>query len=302
MASRAGARIKDLEYIQFHPTALSLPGTEPFLISEAVRGAGARLVNSSNIPFMDKYSPDWKDLAPRDVVTRAICSEMKTENTSNVFLNFFDYISAGEIENRFPTIYNHCRNYGVDITKELLPVAPASHFSCGGIEVDSWAQSSLQGFYALGECSCTGVHGANRLASTSLLEGVVWADRAVRSISENLRDQSADLLPDPSVSVNPGDPGDFPGSNQDVKCQIQKLEDEIQRIMWDKVGIIRNRDDLSGAVEELGAVKSAAEQLYSQGLPTEGTAGLRNMAGAAMVIAEAALWNRVSRGCHFVVS
>jgi len=300
MAARVGAETRDLEYMQFHPTALALPGIKPFLISEAVRGAGARLVTPSNVPFMNEYSPQWEDLAARDVVARAILLEMKKEGTPHVCLNFFEYIPTDVIKDRFPTIYSRCMLHGIDITRELLPVTPAAHFICGGISVDEWAQTSVPGLFAVGECSCTGVHGANRLASTSLLEGVVWADRAVRRISTLLEKNPDPLLS--SSSVSPDDKAGAAEMYHELQPQIQNMEQRIQRIMWDKVGILRNYRDLGDAVYELKEMKDSAENMYSQGLPAAATASLRNMAGTAVMVAESALKNRVSRGCHYIVS
>ncbi len=295
MANRAGALLRDLEYIQFHPTALALPGVESFLISEAARGAGARLVTADNVPFMRKYDPLWQDLAPRDVVTRAVSAEMENNRISNVYLNFFDYISSRQIIYGFPTIYKRCMQYGIDITRELLPVAPAAHFSCGGVHVDSCAETTVKGLYALGECSCTGLHGANRLASTSLLEGIVWAERAAEHIAENMQDRKqATADPVPFIhKINNKVKEMFP--------QVQKIERRIRTVMWEKVGIIRESPKLNEAVSELRALQVSAEEIYLRTGPSVETAGLRNMSSAAVLVAEAASKNKVSRGCHFIV-
>ena len=188
MANRAGARILNTEYIQFHPTALSVPGAEGFLISEAVRGEGGVLLSPEGRPFMEEYSPEWKDLAPRDVVARAIHTEMETHGYSYVLLDIASHRPAEEIKARFPNIYDECQRVGLDITREPIPVVPAAHYFCGGVAVDEWGRTSIDFLYAVGEVSCTGLHGANRLASTSLLEGLVWGTRAARDIASRLID------------------------------------------------------------------------------------------------------------------
>ncbi len=297
MAYRAGAQIMDMEYIQFHPTALALPHSEPFLISEAVRGAGAKLVDSYNRPFMENYSPGWKDLAPRDIVARAIYQEMHKKNPTRVFLNFYDYLPSDSITDSFPTIYSHCKTLGIDIAKEPLPVAPAAHFSCGGIAVDQWGVTSLPGLFAIGECSRTGIHGGNRLASTSLLEGVIWADRAAQKIFQNLQNDSKS----PPLSFAYADPKGCLLSEK-IKMRVQFLEEKVQDIMWEKVGIIRKTPVLGEAVEQLKAISKEADRLFGSVRPAAATAGLRNMVCAALLAAGSAFRNRVSHGCHFVVS
>src|SRR6185369_13204202 len=169
MAHRAGARIANAEYVQFHPTALAAPGAKGLLISEAVRGEGGVLLTPDLQPFMQRYSPEWKDLAPRDVVARAIHHEMETRGYSYVLLDIASHMPAQAIRERFPFIYEQCLKVGVDVSREPVPVVPAAHYFCGGVLVDEWAQSTIRNLYAVGEISCTGVHGANRLASTSLL-------------------------------------------------------------------------------------------------------------------------------------
>ena len=298
LAARAGATLRDMEYVQFHPTALAVPGADAFLISEAVRGAGARLVTADNRPFMQEYDPRWKDLAPRDIVTRAIRAEMDKANLSNVYLNFFDYIQPGQVPERFPTINKRCLEHGIDITQELLPIAPAAHFLCGGIAVDENAETTLPGLFALGECSCTGIHGANRLASTSLLEGVFWAELAAEKIASELKS-----------SPPSGKTGFYKKAHQQASTpggtMLQtgrRIETEIRGIMWEKIGIIRHPVTMKMALDELRDLKEEAEALYCRNSNSAMAAGLRNTAAAAVLIAEAASVNRVSRGCHFVVS
>ena len=182
MAWNAGARLINLEFIQFHPTTFHKEGAPNFLISEAVRGAGARLVDGAGQPFMQHYAPEWKDLAPRDIVARSIHREMLSRGLTHVYLDLRTYVPRDEIVSHFPTIAERCREYGVDITRDLVPVVPAAHYSCGGVWTDEWGRSTLANLYAVGEVACTGLHGANRLASTSLLEGLVWARRAAEDI------------------------------------------------------------------------------------------------------------------------
>src|SRR5215218_5331717 len=186
MAHRAGARIANAEYVQFHPTALAAPGAEGLLISEAVRGEGGVLLTPELRPFMQRYAPEWKDLAPRDVVARAIQHEMEAKGYSYVLLDIASHMPAEAIRERFPFIYNECLKVGLDISTEPVPVVPAAHYFCGGVLVDEWARSTIRNLYAIGEISCTGVHGANRLASTSLLEGLVWGNRVAIEIEKAL--------------------------------------------------------------------------------------------------------------------
>jgi L-aspartate oxidase len=295
MASRAGARIIHAEYIQFHPTALAVPGAEGFLISEAVRGEGGRLLTPDGKPFMEKYAPEWKDLAPRDVVARAIHQEMEAHNYSYVLLDIASYMPADVIRNRFPNIYAECQRVGLDITHEPIPVVPAAHYFCGGVAVDEWGHSSINDLYAIGEVSCTGVHGANRLASTSLLEGLVWGDRAARHIEKTL---SAVHPKVPAMDNIPA--WDESGLTQDSDpALIQGDMQTIQNIMWHYVGLIRSGDRLSRAIRELRHMQNEIETFYRVTKLSDGLIGLRNAVEVALVIAQAARHNRQSRGCHF---
>jgi L-aspartate oxidase len=183
MAYRAGARVINAEYVQFHPTTLAVMGGDGFLISEAVRGEGGRLLTPDGRPFMTHYAPRWGDLAPRDVVARAIHHEMIEHAYPHVLLDIHSALPPDRIRERFPTIYGRCLSLGIDITRQPIPVVPAAHYFCGGVWTDEWGRTTVQNLYAVGEVACTGVHGANRLASTSLLEGLVWGDRAARDIT-----------------------------------------------------------------------------------------------------------------------
>src|SRR4029450_2915101 len=186
MAHRAGARIANAEYIQFHPTALAAPGAEGLLISEAVRGEGGILLTPDLKPFMHKYSPEWKDLAPRDIVARAIHHEMEMNGYSHVLLDLASHMPSDQIRERFPFICEQCLKVGIDFSREPVPVVPAAHYFCGGVLVNEWGNTNIENLYAIGEISCTGVHGANRLASTSLLEGLVWGNRSAVDIEKML--------------------------------------------------------------------------------------------------------------------
>jgi L-aspartate oxidase len=295
MAARAGARIINAEYIQFHPTALAAPGAEGFLISEAVRGEGGVLLDPEGHPFMQKYSPEWKDLAPRDIVARAIHSEMEANGYSHVMLDIGSHMPADVLKSRFPNIYAECMRVGLDITREPIPVVPAAHYSCGGVAVNEWGRASIANLYAVGEVSCTGLHGANRLASTSLLEGLVWGHRAGQKIEETLNAGTfpiptrADIPPwDESGLINDSDPALIQGDMQ-----------TIQNIMWHYVGLIRSGDRLSRAIRELRHLQNEIETFYQKTKLSDGLIGLRNAVEVALIVAQAAYHNRQSRGCHY---
>jgi len=296
MASRAGARITNAEYIQFHPTALSVPGAEGFLISEAVRGEGGVLLTPAGHPFMENYSPEWKDLAPRDVVARAIHTEMEAHGYSYVLLDIASHMPADEIKKRFPNIYAECLRVGLDITRESIPVVPAAHYSCGGVAVDEWGRSSIQNLYAVGEVSCTGLHGANRLASTSLLEGLVWGNRAAVDIESRLSAHALPIAPsladvpvwDESSLTTDSDPALIQGDMQ-----------TIQNIMWHYVGLVRSSERLSRAIRELRHLQNEIEMFYRRTKLSDGLIGLRNAVEVGLIVAQAARHNRQSRGCHF---
>ncbi len=296
MAHRAGARIENAEYVQFHPTSLSTPGAEGFLISESVRGEGAILLTPDGRPFMAEYSPQWKDLAPRDVVARAIHHQMETYGYNFVLLDLASHMEARAIKHRFPNIYKKCLEHGIDITKEPIPVVPAEHYFCGGVLVDGWGRSSIQNLYALGECSCTGLHGANRLASTSLLEGLTWGYRAGKNISEKL-----DGLPTFEFEQAAEVPSwDESGLTADPDAAlIQGDMQTIRNIMWHYVGLERNTERLSRAIRELRHMWSEIETFYRTTRLSDGLIGLRNAVEVSLIIARAALHNRQSRGCHY---
>ncbi len=296
MAHRAGARLANPEYVQFHPTALALPGAEGFLISEAVRGEGGILLTPDGRAFMGRYSPEWKDLAPRDVVARAIQHEMERGGYSYVLLDIASHMEAESIRSRFPHIYERCLRAGVDITREPVPVVPAAHYFCGGVLVNEDGQTSIENLYAVGEVSCTGLHGANRLASTSLLEGLVWGSRAADHIEAYLQRNRAR-----SVPTADGIPAwDESGLvDEPDLALIQGDMQTIQNIMWHYVGLVRSGDRLSRAIRELLHLSNEVETFYRATRLSDGLIGLRNAVEAALIVAEAARHNRRSRGCHY---
>ncbi|HEY6120655.1 MAG TPA: FAD-binding protein, partial [Pyrinomonadaceae bacterium] len=293
MAHRAGARIANAEYVQFHPTALAAPGAEGLLISEAVRGEGGTLLSPDGRPFMAAYAPKWRDLAPRDVVARAIHQEMETHGYSHVLLDIASHLGPDDIRHRFPFIYSECLKVGIDIAREPIPVVPAAHYFCGGVLVDEWGQSSIENLYAVGEISCTGVHGANRLASTSLLEGLVWGSRAARQIENYLPDAKRARLD----NVPPWDESGLTAESD--PALIQGDMQTIQNIMWHYVGLVRSADRLSRAIRELRHLWNEIETFYRTTQLSDGLIGLRNSVEAALIVAHAAQHNRQSRGCHY---
>jgi L-aspartate oxidase len=295
MAHRAGARITNAEYVQFHPTALAVPGAEGFLISEAVRGEGGILITPEGVPFMMSYAPEWGDLAPRDVVARAIHHEMEHNGYSYVLLDIASRMPADNIRERFPNIYNRCLKAGLDITREPIPVVPAAHYFCGGVLVDEWGRSSVTRLYGVGEVSCTGVHGANRLASTSLLEGLVWGNRAAQHIEELLG--QADLVWAEFDNVPPWDESGLVADAD--PALIQGDMQTIQNIMWHYVGLVRSAERISRAIRELRHLWNEIETFYRTTKLDDGLIGLRNAVEVALIVAQAALHNRQSRGCHY---
>lgn len=292
MAYRAGARVINAEFIQFHPTTFYHRNAPRFLISEAVRGDGARLVHANGQPFMQKYDPDWKDLAPRDVVARGIHREMLLNGLSNVYLDLRSYIPKEKIEHHFPNILHACLEYGIDPRRDLVPVAPAAHYFCGGVWVDPWGLTSIERLYAIGEVSCTGLHGANRLASTSLLEGLTWGWRAAEHIHSRLAE-------DPAL-----DPEDIPawedaGPRLPDPALIAQDLSEIQHMMWNYVGLVRTTDRLNRALRELRQLETEIERFYRVSRVTDELIGLRNAVRSAVIVASAAWQNKKSLGCHY---
>jgi L-aspartate oxidase len=292
MAYRAGARIVNAEYVQFHPTTLAVPGADNFLISEAVRGEGGQLHTPDGRRFMTEYAPRWGDLAPRDVVARAIHQEMIEHGYPYVLLDLSSHMEPDKIRERFPTIYAACLRVGVDITAGPVPVVPAAHYSCGGVLVDGWGRATIEGLYAVGEVSCTGVHGANRLASTSLLEGLLWGDRAGRDIAvrDDLASVSEGQVP-PWEDVSDGALAD--------PVLVYRDRRTIQYIMWLYVGLARSTRRLARALRELNHLWESIDGFYRATRLNDDLIGLRNLAQVAWVVSRAAWHNRQSRGAHY---
>lgn len=274
MAYAAGAMMCDLEFVQFHPTALALADAPRFLLSEALRGEGAILRNHDGDAFAKSYD-ERGELAPRDIVARAIVAEMKRTSTRWMFLDL-THLSASFLRERFPNIFETCLRYGLDLTKDLMPVSPAVHYVMGGVRTDTHGRTSLPGLYAAGEVACTGVHGANRLASNSLLEGLVFGARAGAAVRE-------DSLPLPRNTEAEAAEFDLSQWRLDPRTKSR-----VQELMWWKVGLIRRAEDLKVAVEEL--TRMCEENVNAR---------TRNFATLARLMAEAALWREESRGGHY---
>lgn len=296
MAKRAGARVLNMEFMQFHPTTLYIPGARRFLISEAVRGEGARLKNLRGEYFMEKYNPEFKDLAPRDEVSVAIWEELIEHSEDHVLLDIANFVEE-DIPTRFPNIYSTCKEAGIDITKEPVPVVPAAHYFCGGVHVNTKGKTTLNGLYAIGEVSCTGLHGANRLASTSLLEGLTWGYYAARDIAENIhsgRVVNVKMLQSARHWIPTGTV-----ENEDPALIAQDWV-SIKSTMWNYVGIVRTRPRLKIAIEDLRHMYLRIEEFYKETPVSKDIISLFHGAQAAIMVADAALRNRNSIGCHLI--
>jgi len=299
MFYRAKGRIENMEFIQFHPTALYEPGLrgQAFLITEAVRGDGGILRNKDGEAFMPRYD-ERKDLAPRDIVARAIDSEMKRTGTEHVWLDCRHFDREKFIEH-FPNIYEKCLKVGIDISKQMIPVAPAAHYSCGGIKTDEWGRTSINRLYACGECSSTGLHGANRLASNSLLEAMVFAHRCYLDV--------VDRSPEPSKVLASGNGMEVVIPDWDAKGTSEPKEmilitqslKELQQVMSDYVGIVRNNIRLQRAMRRLDLLWEETEKLYESSSLSPQLLELRNLITVGYLVVKGAGFRKESRGLHY---
>jgi len=284
LAFQAGAEVADMEFFQFHPTALHMSGVPTFLISEAVRGEGGILRNISGYRFMADYAPE-KELAPRDVVARSILYEMEKTGAENVYIDV-THLPRNLVTTRFPNIYQFCLDYGLDITKEMVPVAPAAHYMMGGVKVNPWGETNIPGLFAAGETACTGVHGANRLASNSMLEVLVFSKRILDRTREgnNLKAAGKKKTPDRHHILS---------DRKSRKKMPEITMANLKNLMWEKVGIIRSKESLTEAANILAT--------WQRGLPLKERVSyeLSNMVLTGHLITEAALIREESRGAHF---
>jgi len=293
MAYRAGAKVSNLEFIQFHPTCFFNSQINNFLISEAVRGEGGVLINESGKPFMKQYD-ERGDLATRDAVARGIDAEMKSSGADCVYLDI-SHKDPDFLRDRFPNIYGTCKKYGIDITKEPIPVVPAAHYMCGGVQVDKWGVSSLGNLLAFGETACTGLHGANRLASNSLLEAVVFAHRGAQWLRKNWVEIAS--MPMPKVQ------GWRVGRARSIEenVLISHNWDQIRRLMWNYVGIVRRKKRLELVERRLAPILMETSEHFHDYLLTPNLVELRNIAVIAELIVRSASLRRESRGLHYIV-
>lgn len=292
MAYRAGARIVNMEYIQFHPTSLFHRDADGFLISETVRGEGGRLKTRDGKTFMENYS-DKKELAPRDEVTRAIYEEMTNTNSSYVYLDLASYAKI-DVKKRFPNIHKTCLNYGIDVTKDPIPVVPAAHYCCGGVLVDTWGKSTFKGLYAVGEVACSGLHGANRLASTSLLEGLIWGKRASQHIANHFN---------PDLPFKPSDIHEWYYPKMEEEIDPALINQDwlfIKSTLWNYTGIIRTIKRLDRARADLDYLRHRIEKFYKEARMDPKIVGLKHGIQVAQLITSAAINNPVSRGAHYI--
>ncbi len=286
LAYNAGAEIADMEFFQFHPTALCLPGVPVFLISEAMRGEGALLRNNKGYRFMPDYAAQ-AELAPRDIVTRSIVTEMKKTQSDCVFLDI-THLSPNHITTRFPHIYRYCMEHGLDITRQPIPVSPAAHYMMGGVRTNTWGETSIRGLFAAGEVACTGVHGANRLASNSLLETIVFARRAIERTESNLMNNNITSGSGLAISY-------YKMVNRSITSAVPPRNlGNLQSLMWEKVGIVRSGPQVEEAANTLAIWQDTAPE------PTDRCSyELNHLLTVGRLMAEAALLREESRGAHY---
>src|SRR2546427_1577827 len=292
MAYRAGAPVANMEFFQFHPTCLYHPQAKSFLVTEALRGEGAVLRRPDGEAFMNRYAPR-AELAPRDVVARAIENEMRGHGFDCVSLDI-PHRAAEFVRSRFPTVYETCRRFGIDMTRQPIPVVPAAHYACGGAVADLDGATALDRLYACGEVACTGLHGANRLASNSLLEALVFAYRAAIHARARLREDRR-RWPD----IRPWDPGHATARDQSVV--VTQNWDEIRRFMWNYVGIVRSDRRLARARTRIALLREEIRAYYRDVLLTSDLVELRNIATVADLIITCASSRRESRGLHYTI-
>jgi len=291
MAYRAGALLANLEFVQFHPTCLYHPRAKSFLISEAVRGEGAHLINGRGERFMERYD-QRRELAPRDIVARAIDQEMKRTGDSCVYLDL-RHLGRAFVEQRFPNLSATCASFGIDMAGGPVPVVPAAHYMCGGVKVDGQGRTSLPGLYAIGEVACTGVHGANRLASNSLLEAVYFAEAAAGAA---VADGTTAGAPPAGLPIQDGFPSAMSSGPEAVI--LEHDWNSVRHVMWDYVGIVRSRGRLDIALDRVRAIRATVEGVYARSLANPDLVELRNIALVAELIILCARERRESRGLH----